>query len=174
VVESVLQAVNRLLTESSKRSGTMTEQTQVGSRPAMLVSDTVLEQLQRVADTQGIAANELAEQAIRHFLREERRQLLQRESEAFCALHEQLLATHAGEFVAIYDGRLVDYDRDQESLLLRLDTNFPTVPVLIKQVLPDPQETYLIRSPRFVCESNVLNRLVVTLNGLAAMTEVSG
>ena len=68
----------------------MTEQTQVGSRPAILVSDTVLEQLQRVADTRGIAANELAEQAIRHFLREERRRLLQRESEAFRALHEKL------------------------------------------------------------------------------------
>ena len=152
----------------------MTEQTQVGSRPTILVSDTVLEQLQRVADTRGVAANELAEQAIRHFLREERRRLLQRESEAFRALHEELLAAHAGEFVAIYGGRLVDHDRDQESLLLRVDTNYPTVPVLIKQVLPDPQETYVIRSPRFIRESNVLNRLVVTLDGLAGMTEIAG
>ena len=103
-----------------------------------------------MAETRGIAANELAEQAIRHFLREERRRLLQRESEAFRALHEKLLTTHAGEFVAIYDGRLVDYDRDPESLLLRVDANYPMVPVLIKQVLSDPQETYLIRSPRFV------------------------
>lgn len=128
----------------------MTEQTQIGSRPGILVSGALWEQLQRAADTRGVAANELIEQAIRHFLREERRRLLQRESEAFRALHKDLIAAHAGEFVAIYDGRLVDYDRDQEALLLRINTAYPTVPVLIKQVAPDLEETYLIRSPRFV------------------------
>ena len=115
----------------------------------LVINPGTLSQLEKMANAQGSTTEELAEQALRQFLRDEKRRLMRRESVAFQSMHAELLAKHLAEYVAIYQGQLVDYDVDQSALVTRIDTQYPDVPVLIKQVLPDPNETYTIRSPRF-------------------------
>jgi len=114
----------------------------------LVVSEKTIAQLNKIADDKGTTAQKLAEQAIRQFLRDEVRRVLQRESEAFCAMHAELFDKYPGQFVAIHQGRVIDWDKDQLELYTRLDEQYPDTPILIKQILPEPEEVYTFRSPR--------------------------
>ncbi len=87
-------------------------------------------------------------QAIRQFLRAEARRIMQQETDAFRAMHADLLAKYPNEYVAVHQGQLVDHDSDQLALFMRIDKQYPDIPVLITQVLPEPEEIYTFRSPR--------------------------
>ncbi len=115
----------------------------------LAVSAETIAQLERVADTKGTSTEKLAERAIRQFLRDETRRMIQRESQAFRTMHAELLTRYPGQYVAVYQGRVVDHDTDQLALFLRVDEGYPQAPLLIKQVLPEPEEIYTFRSPRF-------------------------
>lgn len=115
----------------------------------LTISAETIAQLKDVANQKETSADELAEQAIRQFLRDETRRMIQRESKAFRAMHAQLFAKYPGQYVAIYQGRVIDHDEDQLALFLRVDERYPQAPLLIKQVLSEPEEVYVLRSPRF-------------------------
>jgi prevent-host-death family protein len=75
---------------------------------------------------------------------------MDREIAAYEAQHAELVASYLGQYVAFYQGALVDHDPDQTALLKRIDGRFPSAIVLIRQVqttLPGPLQ---IRSPRLV------------------------
>ena len=73
-----------------------------------------------------------------------------REEAAYRAMHTDLTARYAGEYVAIYQGQLIDHDRDELALLRRLDAQYPNEVVLMKQVRPLPEPELRFRSPRLV------------------------
>jgi hypothetical protein len=125
----------------------------------LTISAETVAQLKDVANQKGTSADELAEQAIRQFLRSETRRMIQRESKAFRAMHAQLFAKYPGQYVAIYQGRVIDHDEDQLALFLRVDERYPQAPLLIKRVLSEPEKVYVLRSPR-----------CVTLDGTAGPT----
>jgi len=114
----------------------------------LVVSVETATQLRKMADETGRTAEELAEQAIRQFLRDESRRAMQRESDAFRAMHPDLLLHYPNEYVAIFQQKIVDHDVDQLNLFKRIEQQYPDIPVLIKQVLPEPDEVYTIRSPK--------------------------
>jgi hypothetical protein len=70
------------------------------------------------------------------------------ETAAYEANHTRLIADHAGEYVAIFNGRLVDYDVDESTLLRRINSFYPDDIVLIKHVVPLPEPELRVRSPR--------------------------
>ncbi len=113
----------------------------------LAVNEMTVAQLEQVAREKHTTPQRLAEQAIREFLRSEARRSMQREMDAFLHLHVRLLADHAGDYVAIYHGKLVDHDSDQLALYQRVERRYRDTPVLIKQVLPNPEEVYTFRSP---------------------------
>lgn len=113
----------------------------------LAVNEMTAAQLEQVAREKNTTPQRLAEQAIREFLRSEARRRMQREMDAFFQLHARLLVDHAGEFVAIYQGKLIDHDFDQLALYQRVEQRYRDTPVLIKQVLPNPEEEYTFRSP---------------------------
>ncbi|MCB9430688.1 MAG: hypothetical protein H6668_01780 [Ardenticatenaceae bacterium] len=57
------------------------------------------------------------------------------EVEAYKKLHPVLVKTHLGQFVAIFQGQLVDSDPDKQTLFFRIKENFPNQIVLQRQVL---------------------------------------
>ena len=116
----------------------------------LTLSESATNQLRRLAETKGATAEELAEQAIRQFLRDETGHALQQESAAFQAMHGDLLLKYAGEYVAVYGGQVIDHDVDQLALVLRIEQNYHDAPVLIKQVTTEIDETYHVRSPRLM------------------------
>lgn len=115
---------------------------------SLAVSAGTMEQLMTIAQEEGTTPQALAEKAIRRFLRYETRRRIQREEEAFRAIHAQLRNTYPDQFVAICHGRVVDHDPDQLALLRRVEERYPDTPVLIRQITPEIEEVYTFRSPR--------------------------
>ena len=76
-------------------------------------------------------------------------QAIHREAQAFRSQHAELLVKYPDRYVAMYQGGVVDDDLDQMALLARVEDRYPDLPVLIAQVLPDPEEIYVVRSPRW-------------------------
>lgn len=80
-----------------------------------------------------------------------REQMLQ-EVQAYKRLHPALVKTHLGQFVAIYQGQLVDHDRDKDALFWRIKENFPDQIVLQREVTINPDPVLHFRSPRLIQE----------------------
>jgi predicted transcriptional regulator len=114
----------------------------------LAVNEQTANALNRLAQARAVPTQQLAEEAIRAYLRAETQRALEREIEAFVHMHAWLLANHAGEYVAFYGGKLVDQDIDQVTLFLRIEERFPDAPVLIRQVRNESESTMRVYSPR--------------------------
>lgn len=75
------------------------------------------------------------------------------EEATYRAMHSELMTHYRGEYVAIYQGKLIDHDRDELALLKRLNKSYPDQVVLMKQVKPLPEPELHFRSPRFLPET---------------------
>ena len=73
---------------------------------------------------------------------------MQREKDAFIAMHPQLVQTYLGEYVAIHQGKLIDHDKDDVELIERMRAKLPDEVVLITEVLPELERILYLRSPR--------------------------
>jgi hypothetical protein len=104
-----------------------------------------LEQMARVRSEEPVV---LARNAIRAFLRNESRRIIEQEAEAFQQLHPDLLRTMPGEFVAVHGGQVVDHDSNQVALYRRVEEAYGGQPVLIRQVRPEIEQTIDVLSPR--------------------------
>ncbi len=72
---------------------------------------------------------------------------MKEEQAAFQAMKPDLLRRYEGQYVAIHNGELVDYDSDQTTLALRINDQYPNTAVLIKKVSPEPDKILHMRSP---------------------------
>ena len=95
-----------------------------------------------------MAPSALAGEAIRAYLHAEAQRAMEQEAEAFRRLHRDLLGTIPGQFAAIYQGQLVDHDPDQLAVLRRIEARYPGLPVLLRQVRAEVEQTIMVRSPR--------------------------
>lgn len=75
---------------------------------------------------------------------------MEQEQAAYERLRESLLATHEGQYVAIFGGELVDADVDQMALARRIIANYSDQVVHIRLVRREPEPDLHIRSPRFL------------------------
>jgi methionyl-tRNA formyltransferase len=73
---------------------------------------------------------------------------LDRERDAYLALHPKLKEQHLGKFVAIYQGELIDWDNDAATLARRIRAKYPDNFVWMTQVQQEPMRTIVVRSPR--------------------------
>lgn len=78
---------------------------------------------------------------------------MDREVDAFEAMHAMLWAKYPNQFVAIYQGQVVDYDNDEWALIHRIDQRYPDAVVMIDQVKPTFSREIIFHSPRFVFEA---------------------
>ena len=56
---------------------------------------------------------------------------------AFAALKPELLQTHPGEFVAIYQKQIVGFDQDEMNLIRRVYEQYGPVPCYIEKIVPE-------------------------------------
>lgn len=113
-----------------------------------LTEETVMS-LWQMAESQGTTAEALAEQAIRRYLRQQAEAKIAREEEHYRAQHTELLERYSGRYIAMHEGRVIDTDSDELALYLRIRQRFPLIGILIKKVTEEPEEIWMIRSPRF-------------------------
>jgi hypothetical protein len=79
-------------------------------------------------------------------------QRMAREEAAYQTLYDELKTKYAGEYVAIFNGQLIDHDSDELALLRRLDAQYPDDIVLMRKVSAEPEPDLRMRSPRLIRE----------------------
>lgn len=82
------------------------------------------------------------------FYRDPRSDLMDQEIAAFEAMQTVLAANYLGQYVAIFQGTIVDHDADKARLLARITQSHPNEVVLIRQVRHKPRPPFRLRSPR--------------------------
>lgn len=75
---------------------------------------------------------------------------LDAENIAFQQLHASLLERYANQYVAIYQGKLIDHDRDKLALFQRIEEHYPNEFVLMRPVQEQPEREFYFRSPRYI------------------------
>lgn len=105
------------------------------------------ESLEQVAQQQSSSVNALVNQAVEDYLREQQRAKLDREIAAFEAMHSELRQKHLGEWVAVHQANLIDYDGDLSALYRRVRAKYGKISVLIRQVTWSPTEEVWLRTP---------------------------
>lgn len=73
----------------------------------------------------------------------------EREAKAFHAMHLTWQEHYTGEYVAVFQGELVDHDTDFGALLERIDTRYPEEFVLIRPIQKEPEIVYNHRAIRW-------------------------
>lgn len=76
------------------------------------------------------------------------RAALQREIEAYHTLYPELVERFLGSYVAIYQGKLIDWDQSEAALLERKQRDYAAKIVLIRQVTEDVEPELHLRTPR--------------------------
>jgi hypothetical protein len=115
----------------------------------LALSNETVAQVRKMAAQVGEQPEMLVERAVRQYLRAETQRAIHHEAEVFRTQHAELLGKYPGRYVAMYQSQVVDDDVDQVALLARVELKYPDLPVLIAQVLPEPEETYTVRSPHW-------------------------
>jgi len=76
------------------------------------------------------------------------RLLMKREIAAYKTIHSDLVQDYLGQYVAVYQGKLVDNDLDPVALHKRVIANYPDQVVLSRKVQVDSEPVLYMRSPR--------------------------
>ena len=119
---------------------------------------TVPEDLYQQAEQAAQATNQKIEEVLTEKLRfnipifpiHKNRPLMEREIAAYEAMHAELWQKYSNQYVAIYQGQVVDHDVDIMALVKRKRQQYTDKVVLIRQVLPELPKPLMFRSPRFV------------------------
>jgi hypothetical protein len=78
------------------------------------------------------------------------RAAMQQEETVFRRMQKELNNKYPDQFVAIFDGQVIDHDNDEDLLLNRINNHYPTDIVLVRQVTDDLDKVLYVRSPRLL------------------------
>ncbi len=81
-----------------------------------------------------------------------RQPFMLKEVDAFEKQHEHLVAQYLGHYIAMHQGKVVDYDTDELLLVDRIEATYPNEVVLIRLVEERLPGLIYIRSPRWMRE----------------------
>lgn len=108
----------------------------------LAINDHTVRELEQAARHHETSIDEIAEQAIRTYLRLEAKRILAGEVQAFTDIHAELVAQYLRDYVALRHGKVVDFDKSQLDLVLRVEERFPDEIILIRQVNREPEKIY--------------------------------
>jgi hypothetical protein len=91
--------------------------------------------------------NELVNEAVERYLLQRQLTKIDTEIESYRRLHPMLRQAHFGQWVAVHEQQLVDFDIDRAALYQRVRQKYGLRPVLIRQVAEQPEEDLMVRTP---------------------------
>jgi hypothetical protein len=106
------------------------------------------DEVYQAARHEGRDAAEFLAEAVRQRLAVYRQKRIVAETEAWYRLSVEERKSYAGQYVAVYDGQVIDSDADRLTLHLRIRERLGREPVLITEGGDQPISVYRIRSPR--------------------------
>jgi hypothetical protein len=113
-----------------------------------LVPD-LAEQIESLVGPDPAKTQAFIENALRAHIAQLHQSKIRRETEAFVAQHQELLAAYPEQYVAMHQGNVIDHDADLRTLHLRVYQQVGHTPVLLKRVTNATATRALVfRSPR--------------------------
>lgn len=103
---------------------------------------TLAEEVNRVASHEGKEAKEVLAEAVRQYLDAYREKRIRAEAKVWYAMPAATREQYRGDFVAVYNGEIVDSDPNQRTLYLRTKARFGREPVLLVAGGDQPMPTY--------------------------------
>jgi hypothetical protein len=110
----------------------------------------LLDPLRLVARRQEASVEQIVEDLIDRFLREQRHAQLLQEMERFRQQHAQLVDQYRGKYIGMLDGQVLDSDVDGGALHARLSRQYRESPVLVVEVTDQPEQEFKRLSRRVV------------------------
>jgi len=99
----------------------------------------LIERIEHIAQESNRDTTQIVEEALRAYLDQLEREAIHRETEAFWAMQADLVAHYPDEYVAIYQGQVVDHDPDITHLEQRVAERLSEATVLIAPVTDAPR-----------------------------------
>lgn len=128
----------------------------MGTKVTLTVPDHVYQQAEQIARAEQRPVAEVINDALARLFPvvhvSQKREQMEQEQNAFRRQHNQLLNDYQGEYVAMYQGKVIDHDGDRLKLVARIDEKYANDVVLIKQVSDKPDDLLHMRSPRLIPE----------------------
>lgn len=97
------------------------------------------QQVERLAAEQMQSVGKVLETAVQTYMDKLERDGIHAETQAFWAMHDELLEGCPGQHVALYQGQMIDHDEDASRLEKRIRERFGRLPVLIAPLRPGPR-----------------------------------
>ena len=108
----------------------------------------LVERVEHLAAERTQPAERVVEAAVQAYLDQLQAEAIHAETEAFWAMHADLVEKYTEQHVAIYKGQVVDHDTDVVQLASRVQEHFGTASVLIAPVKPGPRRDLQWRGGR--------------------------
>ena len=86
------------------------------------------------------------------------------EMKTYIALHLILKQKYFGQYVAIYQGKLIGHDRERETLYRRIDAQYPDKFVWISRVEEDAISTRAFHE-RYIHDSDAMKKVIIPRPG---------
>jgi predicted transcriptional regulator len=131
--------------------------------------DEVVDKLQAVADRDGTALADVLAEAVEQYVArtesaiekideaevpdwkvqwEEHKRRIEAEQRIYEATHHELVQEFLGKHIAMYEGKLIDFDEDGVALHQRIRLRYGNAPVLVTPVFNTPRQVIRLRGPR--------------------------
>lgn len=91
-------------------------------------------QLEQLAEQTAQPVEKVLEAAVASYLDELQRVEIHAETRAYWELHQEMVELYPNQYVAIYQGKVVDHDPDVSQLEQRIRKRFERLPVLIAPI----------------------------------------
>ncbi len=114
-----------------------------------MISEHILTELAPVAEQEHKEVGDLVNEVLQQYIWQAKERKIDQEMEAYRAMHAELKQKFLGQYVAIHDGQLVDYDSDRQALSRRVRREYGSTAVLITPVEDAPEREFLVLTPRF-------------------------
>ena len=120
----------------------------------LTVPEEIFEQATSIADATQQPLDKVFEDALEQvfspFPLHEKHEIMAQEVAAYRAMHPRLIESYLGDYVAIFQGEVIDHDEDVVALTQRIGEKLPNEVVLIRQVEQSAERILNMRSPRFL------------------------
>lgn len=105
-------------------------------KSVVLRESALVYQLEQLAEEMAQPVEKVLETAVASYVDEVQRAGIHTETQAFWNMHAELVKHYSNQYVAIYQGEMVDHDPDVAQLDQRVKKRFGLRPVLIAPVKP--------------------------------------
>ncbi|MEW5870788.1 MAG: DUF5678 domain-containing protein [Chloroflexota bacterium] len=105
----------------------------------LILSEPLASQIRREAAAQGVNADTLIEEALRHYRFKVQKEKIRAESAWWQSCPPETRAGYGDEYVAIHNQQVIDHDSDEETLRKRIRARYGKTAVLITPAAGQPE-----------------------------------